>query len=84
MRLASLVQPWNEQLIGLATQIHRARNRYVDLLNEALDHNLFHDDISIRYVSSLEGKGDLDRLQELSSPLVCKSGCRRNSLPAPV
>jgi DNA replication and repair protein RecF len=33
--------------------------RYVDLLNEALEHNLFHDDISIRYVSSLEGKGDL-------------------------
>jgi hypothetical protein len=41
------------------TQIHRARMRYVDLLNEALEHNLFHDDISIRYVSSLEGKGDL-------------------------
>lgn len=57
--LSNLVQPWNEQLVGLATQIHRARNRYVDLLNEALDHNLFHDDISIRYVSSLEGKGDL-------------------------
>ena len=57
--LANLVQPWNEQLISLATQIHRARNRYVELLNEALDHNLFHDDISIRYVSSLEGKGDL-------------------------
>jgi len=57
--LADLVQPWNKQLINLATQIHRARMRYVDLLNEALDHNLFHDDISIRYVSSLEGKGDL-------------------------
>ncbi|HEV8140233.1 MAG TPA: DNA replication and repair protein RecF [Pyrinomonadaceae bacterium] len=57
--LASLVQPWNEQLVNLATQIHRARMRYVDLLNEALEHNLFHDDISIRYVSSLEGKGDL-------------------------
>ncbi|MGZ5437823.1 MAG: DNA replication/repair protein RecF, partial [Pyrinomonadaceae bacterium] len=57
--LANLVQPWNEQLISLATQIHRARIRYVELLNEALDHNLFHDDISIRYVSSLEGKGDL-------------------------
>ncbi|MGQ0760428.1 MAG: DNA replication/repair protein RecF [Acidobacteriota bacterium] len=57
--LVNLVQPWNEQLISLATQIHRARIRYVELLNEALDHNLFHDDISIRYVSSLEGKGDL-------------------------
>lgn len=58
-KLASLVQPWNEQLVNLATQIHRARTRYVELLNEALDHNLFHDEISIRYVSSLEGKGDL-------------------------
>jgi DNA replication and repair protein RecF len=57
--LANLVQPWNAQLVKLATQIHRARMRYVDLLNEALEHNLFHDDISIRYVSSLEGKGDL-------------------------
>ena len=57
--LTNLVQPWNEQLINLATQIHRARVRYVDLLNEALEHNLFHDDISIRYVSSLEGKGNL-------------------------
>ena len=69
--LVSLVQPWNEQVVTLATQIHRARNRYVDLLNEALDHNLFQDDISIRYVSALEGKDDLadyrslitDRLQ---------------------
>src|ERR1043165_5956483 len=29
--LANLVQPWNAQLINLATQIHRARMRYVDL-----------------------------------------------------
>ncbi|HXT64545.1 MAG TPA: DNA replication and repair protein RecF [Pyrinomonadaceae bacterium] len=57
--LTNLVQPWNEQLINLATQIHRARLRYVELLNEALEHNLFHDDISIGYVSSLEGKGNL-------------------------
>jgi DNA replication and repair protein RecF len=57
--LISIVAPWNEQLVNLATKIHRARARYVDLLNEALDHNLFHDDISIRYLSSLEGKGDL-------------------------
>ena len=63
--LSQLIDPWNQQLIKLATQIHRARNRYVDLLNEALDHNLFHDDISIRYVSSLEGKGDLANYAEL-------------------
>lgn len=63
--LSQLIDPWNQQLIKLATQIHRARNRYVDLLNEALDHNLFSDDISIRYVSSLEGKGDLANYSEL-------------------
>ena len=63
--LAGLVQPWNAQLINLATQIHRARMRYVELLNEALEHNLFHDDISIRYVSSLEGKGDLSDYRSL-------------------
>jgi DNA replication and repair protein RecF len=63
--LPNLVQPWNEQLINLGTQIHRGRMRYVDLLNEALDHNLFHDDISIRYVSSLEGKGDLANYRSL-------------------
>ncbi|HKP39197.1 MAG TPA: DNA replication and repair protein RecF [Pyrinomonadaceae bacterium] len=63
--LNQMVEPWNKQLIQLATQIHRARTRYVDLLNEALDHNLFSDDISIRYVSSLEGKGDLASYAEL-------------------
>jgi len=63
--LNQLIDPWNQQLIKLARQIHRARNRYVDLLNEALDHNLFSDDISIRYVSSLEGKGDLANYGEL-------------------
>jgi len=63
--LSQLIDPWNQQLIKLARQIHRARNRYVDLLNEALDHNLFSDDISIRYVSSLEGKGDLANYAEL-------------------
>jgi DNA replication and repair protein RecF len=56
--LAELVEPWNRQLIGLGTQIHRLRTVYVNELNNALDHNLFSDNISIRYVSSLEGKGD--------------------------
>jgi DNA replication and repair protein RecF len=81
--LADLVSPWNEQLIGLAREIHRARTRYVDLLNEALDHNLFSDDISIRYVSSLEGKGNLsdyhnlirDRLQTRMQAEVFAGAC---------
>jgi len=59
-QLAPLIEPWNQQLIELARDVHRARTRYVELLNEALDHNLFSDDISIRYVSSLEGKGDIN------------------------
>lgn len=65
--VANLVAPWNQQLISLAAQIHRARTRYVDLLNEALDHNLFHDQISIRYVSALEDKGDLTDYRSLIS-----------------
>ena len=63
--LRELVEPWNQQLIGLATQIHRARNRYVDLLSEALEHSLFGDALAIRYVSSLESKGDLSNYEQL-------------------
>jgi DNA replication and repair protein RecF len=54
-----MVEPWNSQLIALAAQIQRARTEYVLLLNDALEHSLFGDRISIRYVSSLEGKGEL-------------------------
>jgi DNA replication and repair protein RecF len=57
--LAHLLEPWNQQLIDLSAQIHRSRTEYVDLLNDALEHSLFGDTLSIRYVSSLEGKGDL-------------------------
>lgn len=56
--LAELIAPWNHQLISLSAQIHRTRIEYVDLLNDALEHSLFGDRLSIRYVSSLEGKGD--------------------------
>jgi DNA replication and repair protein RecF len=63
--LTSLVQPWNQQLVSLAAEVHRARVRYIDLLKEALEHSLFGDALSIRYVSSLEGKGDLANYQQL-------------------
>jgi DNA replication and repair protein RecF len=63
--LTSLVQPWNQQLVSLATEVHRARLRYIDLLKEALEHSLFGDALSIRYVSALEGKGDLANYQQL-------------------
>jgi DNA replication and repair protein RecF len=59
-----LLEPWNEQLVNLSAQIHRARTAYVDLLNNALEHSLFGDTLSIRYVSSLEGKGDLDNYED--------------------
>src|SRR5712691_4602352 len=57
--LAELIEPWNQQLISRGTQIHNMRTDYVNELNDALDHTLFSDNISIRYVSSLEGKGDM-------------------------
>jgi DNA replication and repair protein RecF len=65
--LRELIAPWNSQLISLGTQVHRARTRYVELLTEALDHALFGDALSIRYVSSLESKGDLGNYERLIS-----------------
>jgi DNA replication and repair protein RecF len=63
--LAELIAPWNSQLLSLAAQIHRARMRYVALLREALEQNLFGDTLSVRYVSSLESKGDLANYEQL-------------------
>jgi DNA replication and repair protein RecF len=59
-KVAELLEPWNEQLIHLATRIHKARLRYIERLNDVLEKKLFgKEEISIRYASSLEGKGDL-------------------------
>jgi len=66
-KLNDLITPWNDQLIHLATSIHLERTNYVDKLNRALDHNLFNDQIGIRYVSSLEGRGDLKDYEALIS-----------------
>ena len=63
--LREIVEPWNQQLISLSAQVHRARNRYVALLSEALEHSLFGDSLAIRYVSSLETKGDLSNYEQL-------------------
>src|SRR5712692_9649859 len=35
--LAELIEPWNQQLISLGTQIHNMRTDYVNELNDALD-----------------------------------------------
>jgi DNA replication and repair protein RecF len=60
-RAAELLAPWNEQLIGLGSEMHRSRTDYVNRLKGALEPRLFEkEDVTIRYVSSLEGKGNLD------------------------
>ncbi|HEX7530204.1 MAG TPA: DNA replication and repair protein RecF [Pyrinomonadaceae bacterium] len=63
--VVEFLEPWNQQLVSLSAQIHRSRTEYVNLLNDALEHSLFGDTLSIRYVSSLEGKGDLHNYEEL-------------------
>jgi len=65
-KTADMLEPWNEQLATLATKIQRARTRFVERLNEVLEKKLFgREEIGVRYVSSLEGKGDLDDFREL-------------------
>lgn len=55
-----LVQPWNDQLVDLGTEIHGLRVGYVKKLQAQLKPELFqHEQIAIRYKSSLEGKGNL-------------------------
>lgn len=59
-RYFDLLQPWNDQLVALGTEIYQARTAYVEKLRAALNPNLFQaEEIAIRYKSSLEGKGDL-------------------------
>jgi len=58
--IAEALSPWNEQLARHAARIYRARVRFVERVNEVLQTRLFgKEEVSIRYVSSLEGKGDL-------------------------
>ena len=61
-----LLEPWNEQLVTLAARIYKARVRFVERLNEVLEKRLFaREELSVRYLSSLEGKGDLANYAEL-------------------
>ncbi len=65
-KTANLLEPWNEQLASLAAKIHKARTRFVERLNEVLEKKLFgREETSVQYVSSLEGKGDLDDYKTL-------------------
>jgi len=61
-----LLAPWNDQLVRLGALIHRARQDYVAGLNSVLERKLFEKrDVTTRYVSSLEGKGDLEDYESL-------------------
>lgn len=65
-RVAELLRPWNDQLVSLAARIHKGRMRFVDRINEMLEKKLFgREELTIRYVSSLEGKGDLSEYESL-------------------
>jgi DNA replication and repair protein RecF len=65
---AEIIAPWNEQLVGLSAEIHRHRTTYVQRLIEALERRLFErEEVTIRYQSSLEGKGDLSDYEALIS-----------------
>ncbi len=63
-----LLQPWNDQLAKLGSQIHTFRTDYVQQLNEAFERRLFErEEIRVRYLSSLEGKGDPGNYERLLS-----------------
>ena len=65
-QVAEALAPWNEQLMPLAARIHRGRLRFVERLNEVLAKHLFGgEDVTVRYVSSLEGRGDLSNYEAL-------------------
>jgi DNA replication and repair protein RecF len=65
-RFLDLIQPWNDQLIDLGSEIHHERVKYVDLVRAKLDPSLFQaEEITIRYKSSLEGHGELNDYSNL-------------------
>ena len=65
-QVEDLLAPWNQQLVKLAGLIHLSRTDYIVRINAALEHGLFERrDIQIRYVSQLEGKGDLGGYERL-------------------
>jgi len=64
--IISSLEPWNQQLATLASRIHRSRLRFIDRINEVLEKHLFgREDLTISYLSSLEGKGDLNAYESL-------------------
>jgi len=65
-KVTEKLEPWNEQLARLAAKINRARLRFIERINEVLEKKLFgREELSVRYLSSLEGKGDLADYESL-------------------
>lgn len=65
-KVTESLTPWNEQLATIAGKVHRSRVRIVERLNAALAKGLFGDEnLSIRYASSLEDKGDVSNYESL-------------------
>lgn len=65
-KAAEMLEPWNSQLVKLAVKINKARLRLIERINEVLEKKLFgREELSIRYLSSLEGKGDLADFENL-------------------
>jgi len=65
-KVGEMLGPWNAQLTTLAAKIHRARLRFIERINEVLEKKLFgREELTVRYLSSLDGKGDLTDYQNL-------------------
>lgn len=65
-KTAELLEPWNQQLVSLGARIHKGRMRIVERLNDVLERRMFgREHLAIRYLSSLEGKGDLSDYEGL-------------------
>lgn len=59
-QLRPQLAPWNEQLLDLGAEMHRQRMEFTGRLSAVLQSRFFgREEVEIRYVSSLEGKGDL-------------------------
>lgn len=64
--MAERLVPWNQQLAKLAAKIHRARVRFIERINGVLERKLFaREELSVRYISALEEKGDLADYENL-------------------
>lgn len=65
-KVTEMLEPWNAQIVKLAVKINKARLRFIERINEVLEKRLFgREELTIRYLSSLEGKGDLADYENL-------------------